>query len=111
MKDFFRDDTPNERHKFVPKYFDYLVSQFYKILPMNEADDETLPVYLENFKQELIGYCGIGSLFGYDARFITTISVLQYLIDNPESKRSVVRQNVFKAINICKKLKAKYGGG
>jgi len=39
---------------------------------------------------------------------VSLLNILQYLIDNPECSLTVVKREVFRAISICNKLKAKY---
>ena len=95
--------------ELIPNYFDYLINQFYKILPMKEENNATLGTYLESFRTELLGFCELARLIKYDARFVSIISVVQYMIDNPDAKHESVKREVFKAINICKKLSSKYG--
>ena len=94
--------------EFIPNYFDYLISQFYKILPMTEEKDETLAVYLDSFKNELIGFSSVARIIEYDARFVSIVSVVQFIIDNPEAEHKVIKREIFKAINICQKLASKY---
>ena len=43
-----------------------------------------------------------------DSLFLSLISILQYLIDHPESDVAFVRREVFRAISICNKLKERY---
>ena len=43
-----------------------------------------------------------------DSQLLSLISILQYLIDNPECDFADMRREVFKAISICNKLQAKY---
>ena len=89
-------------------YFDYMVGQFFKILPMCEGKEESLPVYMRSLQVELSG-CG-GFINGlYDnALYVSLLSILQYLIDDPDCDVSEVKREVFKAIKICNKLKASY---
>lgn len=43
-----------------------------------------------------------------DPLFVSLLNILQYLIDNPECSLVVVKREVFRAISICNKLKARY---
>ena len=43
-----------------------------------------------------------------DELFLSLLAVLQYMIEN-DCDISTVKSEVFKAINICKKLQKKYG--
>ena len=92
------------------KYFCSLVDRFFKILPIREKEEESLPIYLQSLQLELIGCqklivelkdCGI---------LISLLSILQFFIDNPSSQISVYRREVFRAIGLCNKLKTEYTG-
>ena len=80
-------------------YLRNLVNRFFKILPIREQDDGSLSTYMRSLQMELLGN---------DASLITLLSILQYLIDNPDSSVTIVRREVFHAISICNKLKATY---
>lgn len=88
----------------VKNYFKTLVNQFFKILPMRENNEESLPVYLDSLRVELLGCSGIISDLEGDPRFLTLINIVQYLIDHPECSVKVTKREVFKAIYICNKL-------
>lgn len=95
---------------FLCNYFNTLVNQFFKILPMREDNEESLFTYIEELQEELVGFSKLfGGLFEYDQSFISLISILQYMIDHPECQVITTRRKVFRAISICNKLKAKYG--
>ena len=90
-------------------YFKDLVNQFYKILPMRENGEVSVYVYMQSLQAELLGCKELIEAVKHDALFLTLISILQYLIDHPETKTSVVKREVFRAISICNKLKSRYG--
>lgn len=92
----------------ISNYLDSLVNRFFKILPIREENEESLGVYLNSFQQELIGCKDLITALNNDALFLSLLSSLQYLIDNPECPVQTVRRNVFNSISVCKKLKSNY---
>ena len=94
--------------ELLHNYFDSLVNRFFKILPMREQGEEFLDVYMQSFRNELIGCDSLLADVGIDANIITLASILQFLIDNPDEPVGNVKREVFRAISICNKLKEKY---
>lgn len=95
------------RQESVHKYLRGLVDRFFKILPLWEDREESLPTYLESLKLELVGFDGLMKAINDDKDFVSLISILQYLIDNPDTNVRTVKREVFRAISICNKLRAK----
>ena len=93
----------------LPNYFQYLVNHFFKILPMKESGEETLAQYMSSLRFEIMGFNRLFTETNYNAYVVTLLSILQGLIDEPESDVSVFRREVFHAINICNKLQEMYG--
>lgn len=93
----------------VYNYLDALVSRFFKILPMRENGEDSLPVYMESLRDELLGCSGIINALNFDPSFLTLVCILQFMIDTPDAKLQVIRRETFKAISICNKLKARFG--
>lgn len=91
--------------ELIQNYFDILVNRFFKILPIREQNAKSLNVYLESFKAELLGCQNLIAELQNDALFLSLLSILQYLIDNPECSVKSLRRQVFNAISICNKLK------
>ena len=91
----------------VCKYIKALVGQFYKILPIKESGEPSLSKYMESLQRELIGCKDLILRINDDELYLSLLSILEYLIDNDVSV-DVVRSEVFKAINICKKLQKRY---
>ena len=89
-------------------YFRNLVNHFFKILPIREQNEESLTIYRQSLQAELLGCKGLVSAIQNDASYLTLLSILQYLIDNPECTVREVKREVFRAISICNKLKAQY---
>ena len=89
-------------------FFDCMVGRFFKILPMREDEIETLPVYMRSMQIELLGCKGLIDTLYDNALYVSLLSILQYLIDDPNCEISEVKREVFKAIEICNKLKSSY---
>lgn len=86
---------------------DSYINQFFKILPIKENGDETLGKYMLSLQREMLGCQSLIVELHYDSQYLTLLSILEYLIDN-DCDVSVVRSEVFKAINILKKMRDRY---
>ena len=89
-------------------YFQYLVDHFFKILPMKEQGEDSVFVYMESLKFEILGFDNLFILTDYHPYVVSLLSILQRLIDDRSCEISVVRREVFHAISLCNKLKEKY---
>lgn len=89
-------------------YFRALINLFFKILPIWESGESSLDTYMRSLQAELLGCKELIEAIHDDPLFITLIAILQYFIDNPDIGLPVVRREVFRAISICNKLKARY---
>lgn len=98
------ENIPNE---MLVNYFNFLIGKVFKILPISETEPDTLQNYLESLLLELKGSKDLISTLRNDGSFISLLSILQYLTNN-ECSRKVYRREVFKGIDILKKLQDKY---
>ena len=89
-------------------YFRRLVNHFFKILPMRENNEESLTTYMQSLQVELLGCKELVTVIHDDSNYLTILSILQYLIDNPECGVTEVKREVFRAISICNKLQSKF---
>lgn len=94
--------------KLVQKYLKSLIGQFYKILPIKESGEPSLKKYMESLQREMIGCHNLILAINHDEMYMILLATLQYLIDH-DCDVHTVKSEVFKAINICKKLQGKYG--
>lgn len=90
-------------------YFDTLINMFFKILPLWEDHEESLPTYMESLQIEMLGFKGLIASVRDDASYLSLLSVLQFFIDNPDTETHIVKREVFRSISLCNKLKKKYG--
>lgn len=97
----------NVRDEAVEKYLSVLVNQFFKILPIKESGEKTLAIYEKSLRNELLGFEALFSELQDDAYLTSLTAILQYLIDH-DPDVAEVRTEVFKAIDICKKLKKRH---
>ena len=95
--------------KLISNFFDTLVNCFFKILPIRESEEESLPVYMRSLQSELVGCGEFIEHLNNDARFLRLISTLQYLIDHPDCDVHTVKREVFKSIRICEQMSRQYG--
>ncbi len=102
-------DDLNE--EIVCNYFKNLVNQFFKILPMRESNEKSLPAYMESLRDELLGCKGLIKELNSNPSFLTLVNILQFLIDTPDCSVSTTKREVFKAIAVCNKLKDRYTEG
>ncbi len=94
--------------ELLHNYFRRLVNLFFKILPMRENNEESLVTYMQSLQIELLGCKGFIPLMQTDSDYLTILSILQYLIDNPECNVTEVKREVFRAISICNKLQSRF---
>ena len=92
----------------IHNYFKQLINHFFKILPMRENEDKTLPLYIRSLQMELMGCDGLIPSLKSNPMFLTLLSILQYILDDPNCSVKEVRREVFRAISICNRLKAEY---
>ena len=92
----------------LKNYFRTLINFFFKILPIWESGESSLETYMRSLQAELLGCKELIEAIHDDSLFLSLISILQYLIDNPSLEVSAVKREVFRAISICNKLKSRY---
>ena len=94
--------------KNLANYLCNLVNLIFKILPIRESEEPSLRVYMESLQVEVLGCESLISAINSDPMFVSLVSILQYLIDHPDSDVAVFKREVFKAISICNKLSARF---
>lgn len=94
--------------KLLVNYFDRLVNQFFKLLPIREKEADTFTTYSRSLQMEVLGCREFIIPFKDDATILTLISILQYFSDTPEVPIADVRREVFRAIDLIHKSKKAY---
>lgn len=93
------------------RYFDHMVGRLYKILPLKESAEETLPEYLDGLYTELAGIERVTSL-SRQPYYVSIVGIVSFLAGNISTcDIKKVKRDVFRAINLCKKLERIYQGG
>ena len=85
------------RKESMRKYIRGLVDRFFKILPLWENNEESLPTYLDSLLMELNGFNGLMYVLNDDRDYVSLLAILQYLIDNPDTNTNVVKREIFRA--------------
>lgn len=102
-------DTGNITPRLLNNYLTSLVNCFFKILPMRESGEKSVDKYIKSLQAELLGCRGLVQILNDDSRYLSLLSILQYLSDNPELPVETVKREVFKGIRLCNALKERYG--
>lgn len=87
-----------------------LTGKVFKILPMREEDCKTLDEYVSNLLRELINSHEIIENIKFEGELFSLISTLEGLADN-EIDITVCKSDVFKSIEIIKKMIGNLKGG
>ena len=95
--------------RLFENYFKTLVNQVYKILPMREAEMDSLQKYIWRLTAEIVGGAGLYPNLREDSYYASLLNILQYLSDHySECTVEQTKQLVFEGIHICEKLSARY---
>lgn len=92
----------------ISKRVDELINQFFKILPLRESGSSTLSQYTGSLLREMLGMQELIVEWQHDGQYASLLGILQHLVKNPDCEVAVVKSDVFKAINIIKRLQKKY---
>lgn len=90
--------------ELIENYTKRLIAQIWKSLPMREVGDATLEKHLESTLREIVGNKEMITDLKNDALFLSLIGTIGGMISNLKEYRA----DVFKCIDIIKKLKEKY---
>lgn len=96
------------RRQAANKYMRGLVDRFFKILPMWEDREPSVTVYIESLLLELNGFNALSRILHDDKDYVSLLAILRFLADNPNLSDAVVKREVFRAISICNRLRARY---
>lgn len=93
--------------EMIAKYMSNLTNRFYKILPIRENEPGTLRDYIGSLLLEMRGCQSLIASLDNDDRYMTLLAVLEYMKSHDMPIREV-RREVFRSIDIIKKLQEKY---
>lgn len=88
--------------ELLENYKKRLTGRIFKILPMREENCSTWTVYIQSLLHELIGGKGLIEEFRNNPDYLSLINTLEALIN--EEDLLVIRREVFKCIDLVKKL-------
>lgn len=97
--------------KTLHGYLTVLINRIFKILPIREQEEDSLSIYIRSLISEILGCGGLVDTLNNDPDYLTLIAILQYIGDHTANDVRDIRREVFRAISICNKLKAKYSTG
>ena len=87
----------------IEMYQSRLIDKTFKILGMKDDNCKTLDIYIESFLFELVGCELLIKELQNSSEFISLLAILENLRNN-EYENRVVKQQVFKAIKLIKRL-------
>lgn len=100
----------NER---MVTYLNTVVNSVYKILPLYEEENVGLEIYIESLLFELYGLDKVVEM-ERSHEYVSLLSILESVkaeINKEDSKKSTIKREVFKCINIIKSMVAKLEEG
>lgn len=90
-------------------YFNNMINRIFKILPLKENESDSVIKYIARLKSELLCCTHIVNAINNDSNYMRLILILQHLDNEPDCEIEDVRHSVFEAIDICERLRNKYG--
>jgi sulfur relay (sulfurtransferase) DsrF/TusC family protein len=100
----------NER---LTTYLNTVINSVFKILPLYEEENVGLETYIESLLFELYGLdkvVGMEQSYEY-VSLLSTLESVKIEVVNEESKKTTVKREVFKCINIIKNMVVKLEEG
>lgn len=100
-------------NKKIAVFLDSLVNSVFKILPLYEENNVGVEVYIESLLFDLYSYEDVVHTSD-SAEYISimlTLTSLKKEVVNKDSKKSVVKREVFKCINVIKNMVGKLQEG
>lgn len=85
-----------------------LIGRFFKILPLREHNSDTVTQYISGLLREMLGMEQLIEEWHNDGQYLSLLGILQYHVDHPETSIDTVRSDIFRAINLIKRLQQKY---
>lgn len=98
-----------ENSNRLPIYLSSTVNNVFKILPLYEEDNVGIETYIESLLFELYGLDKVIDLkhsFEY-LSLLSTLESVRLEVAKNDSKKSIIKREVFKSINIIKNMVGK----
>ena len=80
-----------------------MIGAVFKVLPLNDSKNETLPDYLDSLYIQLIGGRDSHNELKESVEFASIINVIQYFKTNEYSPKTCKRE-ILKCVNVLEKL-------
>jgi hypothetical protein len=100
-------------NKKLAMYLDSMINSVFKILPLYEEQNVGVAVYIESLIFELDGLQNVVAI-EHSYEYISLLSILSSVKNEAEksdSKKSIIKREVFKCINIIKNMVGKLKEG
>ena len=94
-------------------YFDTLINSVFKILPLYEERNDGIQTYIESLLFELYGLDKVFDIKD-SYEYVSVLSILESIkeeVAKENSKKKVIKREVFKCINIIKNTIKRFGNG
>jgi hypothetical protein len=102
-----------ENKERLPIYLNSVINSVFKILPLYEEGNVGLETYIESLLFELHGLDKVVAI-EHSYEYVSLLSTLESVkseVVKEESKKTVVKREVFKCINVIKNMVAKLEEG
>lgn len=102
-----------KNEKMIVTYLDALVNSVFKILPLYEEGNEGVETYIESLLFDLNSYEDvIETKHGAEyVQLMMTLTSLKKEVIKEDSKKAVIKREVFKCINVIKNMVGKLKEG
>lgn len=97
--------------EIMGKYLEKLVDRIFKILPMFEEKDGGLHKYINSLVVELLGFQELVKRLEVESEYVILVSTLKSLASHVidfEDDKKVIRKEVFKCLDLIKKIRKKH---
>lgn len=89
-------------------YVNGMTAKIFKMLPMKQDGTKSLSKYIEATLREFVGQKELVDELKNNEEFLTILGVMESLLSQDDF--SIFRSDVFKTINLIKRLKSSLGG-
>lgn len=90
-------------NRLICNYLLRLVGKIYKILPLKEAQSETVSIYIYDLNHELLGFTKLLEDSGFNSKILDIVSTLEQ-VRTCEMLHAEYRRNIFKCMTLARQL-------